>query len=1594
MRSVVTLAFLALIAMPGLGQAAYLEPPDTIYRDLMPACDLNGDGVEDLVENGFQTGGSAAPLQGSTVITARSGADGRELWRADGLYFMIYESERGLSLARPGLPEPQAAPNLAMAGDWTGDGICDIFTWGLQGRPGGIVTPFLGSPSLLLGDAMVQLIDGANGNVTWTIRLPQESLRASDLFRTSVNERHAGIPTGFHVITGDGWKRILLKTTDVAFNQVEDRFGFVELATQNEIWSIDAVVTEHYRMYNGTGHEIWRHDVTPEGNETVLSWIAGLEDLNGDGQPDVIVDQVRMANPRGNELQLATGDQPYKNGRGMTVLAIDGNPNGNGDTLWSSEVHPLVPVEAKAETEESIERLTWTHARLIPDMNGDGVLDVAAQWLGIEEVATTSRDGAARTHFTPLDGATGAPLWESNVQGWGFLHSLGPERVAAATTDIPSESTGHLPKAARIVAMDARTGESAWTREQALHGGDVAYAMAQWQWYYALGSDADGDGTRDPVMPARSIGTGGSEQVFRATARTAFDRIDGTTGEVAATYETWGLRGMMADCGDGVPAAFVGHSERLAMVRWGGEPAHVADTAAPSEQHVLWNAPAQGSSTLGVNLVSLAAACGVQGDSLWFSTNMERFSFWRQFELYPSYGVIQADDLQWSLPARSAMDLSANVLQDPAFHGARFIQTPLQLLIATAAAALVGTIGGLALAPAVRRRRAAAKRRADPLGIMLVIFLIPTPGLVGGEPGDMDLSVPVLDGIVPEILAADGQPNQPWTSSEPAGDALAATDDEPRPPAPADSPAMPPSSPPSTNWTMPEGGLAIPGGGPYSRFLTSLTAAKSGPHDVATAFMAAAMQGDQTLDPILNPQFSASFEHILGDVDGDGVDDIAMDILCTDYFECRQVGPGLVDPVAWAQWMLGPSYCGPYHVLIAVSGASGTPMWSVPLMHSDGLTETSITRCGATAVIGVAPTAEGPAVLAQRFVWEAPLLFNIVEEFHHDVFLLDGTTGAERWTIPFDGFIADGFGLEYVAENIFIKPHLFAPTGTSPDLQGPSEPQLFLQRIGFVSSPLNTFFVAPGFNRAVEILDSYYPHEWMVGVNLETGAVTYDREILTPTPGRSVIPWPSLVSPFSAEGYDKYYRGYDDQHPVGHQDMAWAPIACCPDVDGDGTADLVTVTREWRDIRTVDWDGRQGFGSSAMAWSGADGSPLYQVVLLHDVEAPANSERAYYLNLDQGLNVRIRSAGDVDGDGGMDLIVQLRLRISDYDDRLFILDGDSGEVLWSKQSMRWQEVYTLGDVDGDGGVDFVFMHWWTQENRAMIYGDGQNVTARGIRIIDGDTGELIRTTTTISAPFDLQAIYEWIQLGGFPDVNGDGVGDYPIEDPIFLSDGLVLHQTTWVSGATGAHLSTMRSAGAFAFPHRMADVTGDGVDDVAMLVGDAIDLWLVYSNGRTGEAISSHRVVSTEIGSYGSLVPKFRIRMIEAGGPLPGVLIGLHLDVTYIESSYLSTNLYDGSTRRVIYLGETIVPQSMYIADVATARGWSFPDATEIGGHQAVAGSTPGTEGLLDIRREAEPTKMEIASDLAAEAWPAAVAFAASFGLALLGGVFLPRRSA
>jgi serine/threonine protein kinase len=189
------------------------------------------------------------------------------------------------------------------------------------------------------------------------------------------------------------------------------------------------------------------------------------------------------------------------------------------------------------------------------------------------------------------------------------------------------------------------------------------------------------------------------------------------------------------------------------------------------------------------------------------------------------------------------------------------------------------------------------------------------------------------------------------------------------------------------------------------------------------------------------------------------------------------------------------------------------------------------------------------------------------------------------------------------------------------------------------------------------------------------------------------------------------------------------------DVDNDGDTDVIAA------VGTYPWG-----GGELMIMDGATGSHSWSEGLGSGTP--------------QGLDI-----GDVDGDGYLDVVVE------NYDNKVFLLDGFSGELLWEREKSWYGRDVVIADIDDDGtqeiisgaGQIVVFDPNGNQEWMAGIEEEGMDIS---VGDINGDGRiEVILSSgfSGVSAVFDGggQTLWERDRSGVhiIGDVNGDGTDD-------------------------------------------------------------------------------------------------------------------------------------------------------------------------------------------------------------------------------------------
>lgn len=650
----VRLAFLAQMEQQGLLSPGTVDaiaapeeaPPMLTYRNPQLICDMNGDGVEDVVSNDFDL------PYATDWLRAMNGRDGSYAWYKYNYYFFAVNVYN-----RAGLPFLQPIQNLEEIPDVDGDGVCDLltfwFTYSI--RQSGAVTVIEFDVTL----EMLNISSPAGMEYYYYPRTMwrQEFVSTLVVFDTGTagTIQILNFPTGFLYAPSVRGPRWVFKTSDIHYAYVADPFGIGILCE-------DFYTSDHIYYGNATnGKVIWLRDqnFTVEGDVTNVTWLTGLADLGGDGELEVVMDQYYITNPRCNELNNPATNRPlFRYGRGMAMIALRGE---EGDTFWETPIRDEAAARVNPETQDLFEVLIWTHAMLLPDFTGDGRADPVALYLTREFMQASSVNGRYRTHFIPVDGAAGVRIWENDVwyQGWGYPTALNANASAPATKiavglvdipTLPAPGQKFPPKDMRIAVLNATDGTAAWDIQELWPQDSVlSYLLTLQQFLYSLAPyDYDGDGLKDILSAPKYIQPKGDEQELLSTAKHRYEIRSAATSDILHTFDVWGSNGMVVPCrsGDSNLTVLSGHGRRLEFTRIDpGSGAHWF-------QHIIYNNPTPQAATAGTEVWFLNGVCDESPSGrILFGANMGAFSFRRGVEIVPAQGVLnRSTTLDWQWP--------------------------------------------------------------------------------------------------------------------------------------------------------------------------------------------------------------------------------------------------------------------------------------------------------------------------------------------------------------------------------------------------------------------------------------------------------------------------------------------------------------------------------------------------------------------------------------------------------------------------------------------------------------------------------------------------------------------------------------------------------------------------------------------------------------------------------------------------------------------------------------------------------------------------------------------------------------------------------
>lgn len=643
-------------------------PPENIYRDAHPFCDTNGDGYNEVLVNDYNL------VTVRPTLRMLDGRTGKSLWlETNTLWYPVGAMPQSYRALDPHPLAQHEPKNVQTTIDLDRDGVCDFFTHTFTITGNG--------PAQGLIQGVIRAHSGASSfqNI-WQYEYRGLIISAGDPIGLVQCLDVQGFPTGFLATVADDGARLAFKTTDLHRCDVTipDPFGVIGDTRVSNVWAAD-----HVFLFTGASNvPVWTHDfgINLSANRTEVRWLSGFAQING-GEPDLVLDQLWIANPRSNRGEVddpRTGQPLTRNGRGMDVLALDGD---SGRQVWLTPIWDDLAVRANPPAqEEGFEEMRGTYAYPIADITGDGFADVMAQVLAQEAVQATSVNGAFRTHFFPLDGATGERLWGSvRYQGWGHAQTLqGPTgvMVAVGTMDVPTEippQSRFPPKDLRLAALDPVDGSPRWThRAQYPQDSMIGYDLALQQYRLGLAPfDVDGDGWPDVVTPSQYRQPVGDQQVLLSQTTQRYEILSGANGKLLRHFDTFGSNGLVVPCGQ-------------SLVAVGGNGGHMhanridPRTARMTFSEVLFIDPTPTSAVAGIDLTFLSARCAATADNRTFvAANVGAYSQKRGVEILNLYGYPHSEQVDadgqnpvWMVPNHLAksklLDKLAALLEEPA----------------------------------------------------------------------------------------------------------------------------------------------------------------------------------------------------------------------------------------------------------------------------------------------------------------------------------------------------------------------------------------------------------------------------------------------------------------------------------------------------------------------------------------------------------------------------------------------------------------------------------------------------------------------------------------------------------------------------------------------------------------------------------------------------------------------------------------------------------------------------------------------------------------------------------------------------------------
>lgn len=256
------------------------------------------------------------------------------------------------------------------------------------------------------------------------------------------------------------------------------------------------------------------------------------------------------------------------------------------------------------------------------------------------------------------------------------------------------------------------------------------------------------------------------------------------------------------------------------------------------------------------------------------------------------------------------------------------------------------------------------------------------------------------------------------------------------------------------------------------------------------------------------------------------------------------------------------------------------------------------------------------------------------------------------------------------------------------------------------------------------------------------------------------------------------------------------------DVSADGLADIAIFTEE-QDCECGRDDGC--FGTSIRRMYLVHGKADTAAVSLADVEAGVGGFTAEYDAPFEycGASERAHAAGDVNGDGLNDIVVE-----ANFDSSILFGKADTAPISLTDPGAAGATVPLFaatgaGDVDGDGVGDLVGY----ENNDVVVWlGTQGGAPEQGFRVVGSNAANFPKAI-------------------GVGDVNGDGLSDIALEDVVLPGVHVVFGKADLETVETSDILA---GSGGFSVPmmHRgrvtsAGDMNDDGLLDVAISLGGA-----------------------------------------------------------------------------------------------------------------------------------------------------------------------------